>query len=80
VVRRENVLILSCHKDKQVTHHQLMTRKDVLDWIIELLDGINREFGQMDALIQEAREYNFQIQTALPGLAIAYDSHMIKQN
>jgi hypothetical protein len=68
MVRREHMLILSSDKDKQVTQSQRITRKDILDWVIELLDGINGELGRMDALIQEAREKNFEIQMALPGL------------
>ena len=80
VTRRENALILSSNKDKQVTQYQPITRKDIPDWVIELLDGINGELGQMDALIQEAREKNFEIQTALPGLAKAYESLIIRQN
>jgi len=59
VIRRENALILSSDKDKQVTQYQPITRKDIPDWVIELLDGINGELGRMDALIQEAREKKF---------------------
>ena len=80
VIRRENALILSSDKDKQVTQYQPITRKDMPDWVIELLDGINGELGRMDALIQEAREKNFEIQTALPGLAKAYEGLIIRQN
>src|ERR1700731_4020087 len=80
VTRMENALILSSDKDKQVTQYQPITRKDIPDWVMELLDGINGELGRMDALIQEAREKNFHIQTALPGLAKAYESLIIRQN
>ena len=45
VVRRENVLILSSDKDKQVMQYQSNMRKDFPDRIIELLDGINWELG-----------------------------------
>jgi hypothetical protein len=31
------------------------------DWVIQLLERINGELGQMDALIQDAREKNFEI-------------------
>jgi hypothetical protein len=80
VVRRDNVLILSSDKDKQVTEYQPITRKDIPDWVIELLDGINRELGRMDALIQETREKNVVIQTALQGLAKAYEDLIIRKN
>jgi hypothetical protein len=45
VVRRENALILSSDKDKQVTQYQPFTRKGIPDWVIEQLDGINGELG-----------------------------------
>jgi hypothetical protein len=45
VVRRENALILSSDKEKQVTQYQPITRKDIPDWVIELLDGINGELS-----------------------------------
>ena len=61
VTRREIALILSSDKDKQVTQYQPITRKDIPDWVIELLDGINRELGRIDVFIQEAREKNFEI-------------------
>jgi hypothetical protein len=80
MVRRQNPLILTSEKDKQVTQYQPITRKDILDWVIELLDGINMELGRMDARIQESRENNFEIQTALPGLAKAYEGVIIGQN
>ena len=34
----------------------------------------------MDAHIQEARETNMEIQTAIPGLAKAYEGLIIRQN
>jgi hypothetical protein len=34
----------------------------------------------MDGLIQEAREKTFETQTALPGLAKAYEGLIIRQN
>jgi hypothetical protein len=80
VVRRENALILSSDKDKQVSRHQPITKKDIPDWVIRLLDGINGELGRMDALIQEARQRNFEIQTALPELAQAYEGLINRQN
>src|ERR1700687_3765102 len=80
VVRRENGVILSSDKDKQVTQYQPITRKDIPDWVIQLLDGINGELGRMDALIQEAKEKNFEIQTALPEFAQAYEGLIIRQN
>ena len=80
VVRRENALILSSDKDKQVTQYQPITRKDIPDWVSELLDGINGELGRMDALIQEASGKNIEIQTALPGLAQAYEGLITRQN
>jgi hypothetical protein len=43
VVRRDNGLILSSDKDKQVTYYQLIITKDITNWVIELLDGINTE-------------------------------------
>jgi uncharacterized protein YxeA len=45
VVRRENSLILSNNKDKHVTQYQPITRKDIPDWVIKLLDGIKGELG-----------------------------------
>jgi hypothetical protein len=78
--RRENTLILSSNKDKQDTQYQAITRKDIPDWVIELLDGINREHWQIDALIHDATEKNFEIQTALPELPKAYKSLIIRQN
>ena len=45
VVRRKNALIQSSNKDKQVTQYQPITRKDIPDWVNELLDGINWELG-----------------------------------
>jgi hypothetical protein len=34
----------------------------------------------MDALIKKAREKHFETQMAHPGLAKAYESHIIRQN
>jgi hypothetical protein len=45
VVTRENVLILSSDKNKQVTQYQPITSKDILDWVIEPMDGINMKLG-----------------------------------
>jgi hypothetical protein len=80
VVRRENALILSTDKDKQVTQYQPITKNDIPDWVIQLLEGIDGELGRMDALIQEAREKNFEIRTALPELAQAYEGLITRQN
>jgi hypothetical protein len=79
VVIRENALILSRDKDTWVTQYQPITRKDIPDWVIELLDQINGELGRMDALIQDARENNFEIQTAFQGVAKAYERLIIRQ-
>jgi hypothetical protein len=80
VTGREIALILSHNKEKQLTQYQPITMKDIQHWVIELLNEINGELGQMDALIREARERNFEIQMALPGLAKAYESLIIRQN
>ncbi|KAF8541860.1 hypothetical protein BDD12DRAFT_877685 [Trichophaea hybrida] len=80
VVRRENALILSSDKDKQVTQYQPITKNDIPDWVIQLLDGINGELGRIDAFIQEAKEKNFEIRSALPELAQAYEGLINRQN
>jgi hypothetical protein len=54
-----------------VTQYQPITSKDILDWVIEPMDGINMKLGWMDTLIQEASEKHFELQTVLPGLAKA---------
>jgi uncharacterized protein YxeA len=43
MARRENALVLLTDMDKQVTQYQPITRKDIPDWVIELLDEINGE-------------------------------------
>ena len=45
VVRKENALILCSNKIKQVAQYQPITKNDIPDWVIQLLDGIKGELG-----------------------------------
>ena len=80
VVCRENTLVLSTDKDKQVMPYQPITKNNIPDCVIHLLNGIDGELERMDTLIQEAREKKFEIQTALPELAQAYKGLIARQN
>jgi hypothetical protein len=73
-------LIRSSDKDKQVTQYQPITKNDIPDWVVQHLEGINGELGRMDALIQDAKEKNFEIRTALPELAQAEEGLITRQN
>jgi CRISPR/Cas system-associated protein Cas7 (RAMP superfamily) len=79
-VRRENVLILSTDKNMKVRRYQPITKNDVPYWVTQLLDGIHGELEGMDALMQETREKNFEIQMALQELAEAYNGPNDRQN
>jgi hypothetical protein len=80
VVGREIAWILHTDKDKQVTQYKPITKNDIPDWVIQLLEGIDGELGRMDALIQEAREKNCEIRTTLPEVAQAYEGLITWQN
>jgi hypothetical protein len=45
MVRRDNKSILYSDKDKRMTQYHPITRKDIPDWVIELLDRIDGELG-----------------------------------
>jgi hypothetical protein len=75
----EKVWILSSNKDMQVTQYQPIRRNDILGWVMELLDGNNKELGRMDALIKVTRQSNWEIQTALPRLGKDYEGLIISQ-
>jgi hypothetical protein len=73
-------LISSSDNSKQVTQYQLITKNDILDWVIQLLEGMDGEWGRMDALIQEAMEKNFELPKALPELAEACEGLSTQHN
>jgi hypothetical protein len=39
----ENMWIRSSNKDKLVTQYQAIAKKNILEWVIQIVEGINRQ-------------------------------------